>query len=173
MLECSQKWEQAHYMWKLGKKDFWQWDDVKLGLHGLYEMKNAITTFPERLHFCHHETHDDRNRLHKFKAAVLDEVLLGNIWTHIEPLKESVKQMRLAYNQKNYALAGQRFAHVLTELAGGVIPNKDGSIPASKVVKQTNFNATEIAAGLINGLTKNDVTYPLIDCFENHHEFVY
>jgi len=45
---------------------------------------------------------------------MLDEVLLGNIWTHIEPLKESVKLMREAYNERNYALTGQRFAHVLT-----------------------------------------------------------
>jgi len=88
-------------------------------------------------------------------------------------LKESVKEMRKAYNKKNYALAGQNFAHVLTELAGGVIPNKDGSVPASKVVQQTKFNATEIAAGLMNGITKNAPTFTLIDCFDNHHEFVF
>ncbi len=64
MVECSEKWEQAHYMWKLGKNDFWQWTDVRQRYHGLYEMKNVIKTFPERFNFCRFETHADKKRLH-------------------------------------------------------------------------------------------------------------
>ena len=89
-------------------------------------MKNVIKTFPERLNFCRFETHADKKRLHQFKAAFLDEVLLGNIWTHIEPLKEAVKLTREAYKESNYVKAGQTFAHVLTQLVGGVIPFKNG-----------------------------------------------
>lgn len=106
MLECSEKWNQARLSWKVGKNDLWQWTDPKLRFKGLFQMKNVISTFPERLNFCRFETHADKMRLHQFKTAFLDEVLLGNIWTHIEPLKEAVKLTREAYNEHNYVKAG-------------------------------------------------------------------
>jgi hypothetical protein len=81
---------------------------------GFYRLVSVFKTHPERSDFCHSNTKEDKKRLKLVKNALLDEVLLGNIWTHLEPLKQAVAQTRKAYIERNYVLVGRNMAHILT-----------------------------------------------------------
>lgn len=150
--------------------EVWQWYDGKLFRQGLHRLRTWFTTYGERVNYCRHFTKDDKNRRRRFKTAVLDEILLGNIWNHTDSLKAAVREVRVAYNEKNYALAGKNFAKVLTELAGGLILHEDGRQPTPKEVNQS-FHAREIAMGFMEGLVQK-YDSKMVECFNDLTSFI-
>lgn len=82
-----------------------------------------VKGFFPRIKFCRENTREDKQRLRQFRNRLWDNILLGNVWTQVEPLKEELKQSRIARNESNFVLAGENFGHLLSQLVGGIIPD--------------------------------------------------
>jgi len=140
---------------------------------------------PRHLHVCHKEMHADKPRLRKLKDQFWDNILMGNVWTHTEPILAEVKNSRLASNAHSYAKSGQHFGKALFHLAGGLVPLENVStnelppIPPHPPIPHPDLHvppavleASEIVAGLFYGLTGKQGLPDLQQCFYDADQFV-
>ena len=165
---CLAEWEESHLNWDLGKKEVMQWYDPRTRFFGARRIIKNLMEVPRRFHVCHKEIRADKPRMRQMKTQFWDELLMGNVWTHYEPVLAEVKEARIAYKAQNYAKAGKHFGQTLFKLTGGVVPIENIStndmngivipphppIPHPDItVPPVVLEASELVAGLFYGLT--------------------
>jgi len=102
-LTCLAESEESHLNWDLGKKEVNQWFDHHLKFKGVKRIVKNLMVVPHRIHICHQEMKADKPRMHQMKTQFWDELLIGNVWTHTEPIMAAIKDTRIAFKAKNYA----------------------------------------------------------------------
>ena len=85
------------------------------------------------------------------KTQFWDELLMGNVWTHTEPIMAAIKDTRIAYKANNYAQAGKHFGQALFKLTGGLVPLDENAI--IPIAAANDMMPSEIATGLYYGVT--------------------
>jgi len=148
---CINEWEESHLNWNLGKREFLQHFDHHLRWKGLHRIFKNLFHIPHRLWVCHKEMRQDRHRKQQIRHQFWDELLLGNIWTHTEPILADIKDMRTEWNAHNYTKAGKHFGEALFKIHGGLVPENENVVPMVSVLPSPN----ELAIGLYYGVTGN------------------
>jgi hypothetical protein len=159
---CISEWEESHLNWDLGKKEVHQWFDHHLKWQGVKRIVKNVMQVPHRVYVCHTQMKVDRPRKRQMKTQFWDELLLGNVWTHTEPILADLKDMRVAWNSHSYAKAGKHFGQALFKLYGGLVPEDESA--RMPMVTVDNMMPSDLATGLYYGVTGEYLeTVPQLD----------